>query len=334
MRRRHREIMEQVKESDKEDHMHIPIEGHSSTSDNGFDSHSPQTPHPSIVNSMPSSSPPLEVGGLSTSTIVPQNCRMIQPMDSSFDNIDCKRDITRIIKSNFEKPYTSWKKTDPAVRDVWFSEFKKKWSWEPEKEYQIRKNFEKTASDRMIDLLFNVRKDLTKRPSWMSPQVFEALKEYWNTSQFKTKSEKAKKNRVSKAGGIMHTCGSISMSEHKRRLTMKLGRPVTQAELFLATHKRKDNSGFGGKRLEEIYADFQTQQQEVSSQASTSGPLKDSDGEQPLQPPSSSSMDQILQVIKEAVREAASPINQRLSALEDKLLNRSSLLPRQNHSDH
>jgi len=41
-----------------------------------------------------------------------------------FDNIWCKRDITRIIQSKFEKPYPSWKKTEPAVRDMWFGEFK------------------------------------------------------------------------------------------------------------------------------------------------------------------------------------------------------------------
>jgi len=74
------------------------------------------------------------------------------------------------------------------------------------------------ALDRMINLLFNVRKDLMKQPSWISPQVFKTLKEYWSTLQFKTKFEKAKKNRASEVGSTMHTCGSILMFEHKKRL--------------------------------------------------------------------------------------------------------------------
>ncbi|XP_052177589.1 uncharacterized protein LOC127791652 [Diospyros lotus] len=246
--------------------------GHSSPSDVRFDSPSPHTPH-SYADGP--SSTPVEVGGSSTPPAPRQNCIMIRPLGSSFDNIWCKRDITRIIQSKFEKPYTSWKKTDPAVRDMWFGEFKKRWSWESELENQIRINFEKTASDRLTDLLFRVRRDLTKKPSWMCPVVFEALKEYWNTPEFKSKSEKAKKNRSSDIGGSKHTCGSIPMSEHKKRLSKLLGRPPTQAELFIATHQRKDNSGFVDSRSEETYADFQMRQ--ASSQSSAVGPTEDSD---------------------------------------------------------
>ncbi|XP_052177560.1 uncharacterized protein LOC127791616 [Diospyros lotus] len=211
--------------------------GHSSPSDVRFDSLSPHTSH-SYADGP--SSTPAEVGGSSTPPAPHQNCIMIRPLGSSFDNIWCKRDITRIIQSKFEKPYTSWKKTDPAIRDMWFGEFKKRWSWESELENQIRINFEKTTSDRLTDLLFRVRRDLTKKPSWTCPVVFEALKEYWNTLEFKNKSEKAKKNRSSDIGGSKHTCGSIPMSEHKKRL-----------------------------------ADFQMRQ--ASSQSSAVGPTEDSD---------------------------------------------------------
>jgi len=44
--------------------------------------------------------------------------------------------------------------------------------------HKIRKNFGKTTSNRMTDILFRVRKNLTRKPSWMSPTVFEALNEY------------------------------------------------------------------------------------------------------------------------------------------------------------
>ncbi|XP_052191205.1 uncharacterized protein LOC127800559 [Diospyros lotus] len=123
----------------------------------------------------------------------------------------------------------------------------------------------------MTDILFRVRKDLNKKPSWMPLSVFEALKEYWNSAEFKDKSEKGKKNRASDVGGSMHTCGSVPMSEHKKRLSRQFGRPPTQAELFLATQRRKDNFGFVDRRSEDTYANFQTRQHEASSQSSAVG---------------------------------------------------------------
>ncbi|XP_052176603.1 uncharacterized protein LOC127790912 [Diospyros lotus] len=105
----------------------------------------------------------------------------------------------------------------------------------------------------------------------MCPVVFEALKEYWNTPEFKSKSEKAKKNRSSDIGGSKHTCGSIPMSKHKKRLSKLLGRPPTHAELFIATHQRKDNSGFVDSKFGETYM------RQASSQSSAVGPTEDSE---------------------------------------------------------
>ncbi|XP_052193886.1 uncharacterized protein LOC127802215 [Diospyros lotus] len=317
------------------------IGGHSSSSDVRFDSLIPHTPH-SYADGP--SSTPAEVGGSSTPPAPRQNCIMIRPLGSSFDNIWCKRDITRIIRSKFEKPYTSWKKTDPAVRDMWFGKFK----------------------------------GLDKNPSWMCLVVFEALKEYWNTPEFMSKLEKAKKNRSSDIGGSKHTCGSIPMSEHKKRLSKLLGRPPTQAELFIAMHQRKDSSGFVDSRSEETYADFQMWQ--ASSQSSAVGPTEYSDAAgqpsqaafdetslwlevaggkkkgcvygmgseahvipssyhvlSPLPPPPQSSIslaDQIQQAVSCAINAAIEPFNHRLSAIEERFHNPSSSSPPSNPSDH
>ncbi|XP_052190673.1 uncharacterized protein LOC127800222 isoform X2 [Diospyros lotus] len=64
-----------------------------------------------------------------------------------------------------------------------------------------------------------------------------------------------------------------------------LGRPPTQAELFIAMHQRKDKSGFVDSKSEETYADFQMRQHDASSQSSAVGPTEDSDvARQPSQP--------------------------------------------------
>ncbi|XP_052171722.1 uncharacterized protein LOC127787696 [Diospyros lotus] len=356
----------QFRDTNGEDH----IGGHSSPStDMRFDSPSPQTPHPNYDRP---SSTPTEVRGSSTPTATPDNRPMICPLGFSFDNNLCKRDISRIIQSKFEGPYPSWKKTDRAVREMWYGEFKKNWSWDSALEHQIRANFEKTAFDRMTDILFRVRKDLNKKPSWMPLSVFEALKEYWNSAEFKDKSEKGKKNRASDVGGSMHTCSSVPMSEHKKRLSRQFGRPPTQAELFLATHRRKDNSEFVDRRSEDTYM----RQHEASSQSSTVGHSEDSEAGQPSHPaiddrslwlevaggkkkgrvygmgseahiipgsyyvptpqppPQPSSSVSLSDQIQEAVRVAIEPFNQGISAIEDRLHYRSSSSSPQNPSDH
>ncbi|XP_052204278.1 uncharacterized protein LOC127809489 [Diospyros lotus] len=209
---------------------------------------------------------------------------MICPLGFSFNNNLSKRDISRIIQSKFEGPYPSWKKTDPAVREMWYGEFKSR----------------------------------------------------------------------------------------------QFGRPPTQAELFLATHRRKDNSGFVDRRSEDTYANFQTRQHEASSQSSVVGHSEDSEAGQPShpaiddrslwlevaggkkkghvygmgseahiipgsyyvptpqpQPPPQPSLSVSLSdQIQEAVRVAIEPFNQRISAIEDRLHYRSSSSSPQNPSDH
>ncbi|XP_052172282.1 uncharacterized protein LOC127788211 [Diospyros lotus] len=71
------------------------------------------------------------------------------------------------------------------------------------------------------------------------------------------------------------------MSEHKKRLSKQFGHPPTQAELFLATHRRKDNFGFVDRRSKDTYANFQTRQHEASSQSLAVGHSEDRDAGQP-----------------------------------------------------
>ncbi|XP_052171641.1 uncharacterized protein LOC127787620 [Diospyros lotus] len=189
--------------------------------------------------------------------------------------------------------------------------------------------------------------------------VFDALKEYWNSAEFKDKSEKAKKNRASDVRGSTHTCSSIPMSEHKKRLLKQFGRPPTHTELFFATHRKRDSSGFVDRRSEDIYANFQTQQQEALSQVSAFGQPEDNDAIQPSQPviderliwlevaggkkkgriygigseayaifgsyylpppsPPLPSSSSLTEQIQEAVRTTIEPFHDRLSALEGRL---------------
>jgi len=57
-----------------------------------------------------------------------------------------------------------------------------------------------------------------KRPHWIGLPIFDDLVKYWASQEFKEKSEKAKKNRVSEKGGCIHTGGCLSNGEHVERL--------------------------------------------------------------------------------------------------------------------
>ncbi|XP_016574558.2 uncharacterized protein LOC107872308 isoform X1 [Capsicum annuum] len=52
-------------------------------------------------------------------------------------------------------------------------------------------------------------------------------------------SEIGKKARASLKGGSLHTSGAPSQGNVTRKLEKELGRPITQAEAFKATHTRK-----------------------------------------------------------------------------------------------
>nr|XP_010319572.1 uncharacterized protein LOC104646808 [Solanum lycopersicum] len=52
-------------------------------------------------------------------------------------------------------------------------------------------------------------------------------------------SEIGKKARSSTKGGSLHTSGAQSQGSVRRKLEKELGRPITQAEAFKATHIRK-----------------------------------------------------------------------------------------------
>lgn len=62
----------------------------------------------------------------------------------------------------------------------------------------------------MTQLFQDIRKNLPVKPNWMGDDVFKEMKEYWESPEFKSKSEHNKKNRNSNDGASIHTGGCIS----------------------------------------------------------------------------------------------------------------------------
>ncbi|KAM3264345.1 putative protein isoform X1 [Capsicum annuum] len=111
--------------------------------------------------------------------------------------------------------------------------------WRPEHEAQIKANFKLKVGRILTGLLSKVRGN-NKRPRWILPENWQKLVDHWETdSRFKQMSEIGKKARASLKGGSLHTSGAPSQGNVTRKLEKELGRPITQAEAFKATHTRK-----------------------------------------------------------------------------------------------
>lgn len=84
------------------------------------------------------------------------------------------------------------------------------------------------------------------KPHWIANDVLDDLVRIWESEDFKKLSKKNKSNRNSNSGGLgasLHSCGSIPMTEHRRRLKEKLGKDPSLADLYQHTHKRKNGDG-------------------------------------------------------------------------------------------
>nr|GMC94630.1 putative transposase En/Spm [Ipomoea batatas] len=122
--------------------------------------------------------------------------------------------------------------------------------WDPLEENIVRRIFEKKGAKLLTDHLREVRVRLADKsktkPHWIADDVLDDLVRIWKSEDFKKVSEKNKSNRNSNSGGLgasLHSCGSIPMTEHHRRLKEKLGKDPSLADLYQHTHKRKNGDG-------------------------------------------------------------------------------------------
>nr|GMD88010.1 putative transposase En/Spm [Ipomoea batatas] len=129
-------------------------------------------------------------------------------------------------------------------------QMEKYYRWDPLEENIVRRIFEKKGAKLLTDHLREVRVRLVDKsktkPHWIADDVLDDLVRIWKSEDFKKVSEKNKSNRNSNSGGLgasLHSCGSIPMTEHHRRLKEKLGKDPSLADLYQHTHKRKNGDG-------------------------------------------------------------------------------------------
>ncbi|GAU47069.1 hypothetical protein TSUD_302710 [Trifolium subterraneum] len=113
-----------------------------------------------------------------------------------------------------------------------------------------------------------------KKPTWIDSTVWDTLWEHWETSEFKKKRIQAKTNRASDCDGFakpLHTCGSITTSQHRANLTELNGTPPTPSDLFVHTHQHRKNKTWVDGRSEHVYEKFKRRKTELTQEASSQG---------------------------------------------------------------
>ncbi|WJX71135.1 hypothetical protein P8452_55162 [Trifolium repens] len=139
------------------------------------------------------------------------------------------REITKIIKRKFEGCWTNYgeiKKKDECLVELWYKEFQRKYKWLPEHEHDIKKAFDHKASD------------LYSSAIWIA------------------KSQVNTHNRRS-SDAPLHTGGSISTTEHFKRMKKDSNVSPTCWALFQRIHRVKgDPSKWVSTKSEKVAVSY------------------------------------------------------------------------------
>lgn len=120
--------------------------------------------------------------------------------------------LVEVLKKDFTGPWPSWTRVPDDRRDRWFAAWKRKVTWRPVDEGQMRKNFEQVGSKRLSNFLTKARVK-NKRPDWIGQADWQSLLEYWASPEFQSVSSRNKTNRASERGGALHTTGRVPHHE-------------------------------------------------------------------------------------------------------------------------
>ncbi|CAH9071453.1 unnamed protein product [Cuscuta epithymum] len=107
----------------------------------------PESPNSTSTLSEPNQSPPSEV----KKEIAPDG-------KSGFIPCSANRYVMPCLKKKIDEPILSYKEASPELQNIWLNLFKERYTWRPEHEYRIQKNFNSKGSAGLSHALSAVRK--------------------------------------------------------------------------------------------------------------------------------------------------------------------------------
>ncbi|KAJ1381361.1 putative transposase, Ptta/En/Spm, plant [Sesbania bispinosa] len=163
-------------------------------------------------------------------------------------------DIISTVIMRMPTPAERWKDYPGDMKDELFNEFMGKYTFASDFDRNMARTvWERTCMDLYPDHLKNARVAALKQvnstnlvdtkgrgPKGMKTEVWNGLVDIWLRPEWKRKSDAGRSNRASIPDSMMHTGGSISFSEHKKRMEAELKHPVSYRDVFDRVHKKKD----------------------------------------------------------------------------------------------
>ena len=101
-----------------------------------------------------------------------------------------------------------------------FLPFQGKYTWDPEDEKFFYKSFKADCSKWLRTNLYNARNRYKAPFAWITPELWEQMRQEWASEDFQQKSAQNKKNRESSGDNstIVWHGGSVSAAVHEMRL--------------------------------------------------------------------------------------------------------------------
>ncbi|KAG8391248.1 hypothetical protein BUALT_Bualt01G0168400 [Buddleja alternifolia] len=162
------------------------------------------------------------------------------------------RTILPSLRGWYNGVWPTFTKIRDRVKQELFDLFKGKFTWrDPWSEEQVFKIWKSYFSRRMTALMSDLRNNAKLRdsppPKWMRKEIWDGLRDIWDTPKFKNLQNRYRQNRLSDRNGLgvaLSASGSISIHQHARRMSKKNGgNPVLFEKAFERCHRRNKGQG-------------------------------------------------------------------------------------------
>lgn len=179
------------------------------------------------------------------------------------------REIISTVIARMPTAAAKWKDYPIEMKDELFREFMGKYNFASDSERNIaRIVWNRTCMDRYPDHLKNARKTALRQvnstnladtkghgPKGLKPEVWNGLVDIWLKPEWTKKSDANRCNRAAKPDSALHTGGSISFREHKKRMEEEMKQEVSYRDVYAHVHKSKDGGYISrrSKKLIDLY---------------------------------------------------------------------------------
>nr|XP_018625893.2 uncharacterized protein LOC104095012 [Nicotiana tomentosiformis] len=202
----------------------------------------------------PNQSNTIGKGTSSQSNIIGETeCSSTRWLEPSYECSEC---ITKSFKHELDPNGVNWKS--------------KAFYWDSSIDSVVRNQWERRAAKRYSDFVSKLKSNGVQ-PDFILNNVWQNWMRLWKDPKCVEKSEINAKNHYTWSGASTgtHTCGSISVGEHRKRLAVKNGRDPTPSELHLHIHTHgNDEKSFVVEKSRIVHEKYQEiLQQQIQTQS-------------------------------------------------------------------